>query len=268
MPADDDDRDDLERVAWWAGRAIAVGVLLLPMFFTWLYLNRDQIFSALENASPEFILKAAVSLYFICWAFGAPIDLGLQKAALAKDPNRGRLTFWAVFFAVATIVAGGFLIYASFDSKWIAWALAAFWTIHSAGILYMRYFMGGMYRESAAWYFGRQDFFRLEKVLVLARYQFGKTIWFKHTAGFFLIGLLLAVSMLEPVRQQIAEVISKFDGRLTIQIVAPIIPAAVFTFFVLFVEGIQWTLRVSTIASMFVLNRLRRTYKLSPLGAS
>jgi hypothetical protein len=77
-----DERDDLERLAWWAGRAIATGVVVLPLFFTWLHLNKEQIFNALTNATPSLILKGAVGLYFLCWAFGAPIDLGLQKAVI------------------------------------------------------------------------------------------------------------------------------------------------------------------------------------------
>jgi hypothetical protein len=261
----DDDRDEVGRLSWWATAAMTLGFIGLPFLFGFLTINKEAIFSVIQKTGPDLIAKGGVWLYFFSWFFGAPIDHKLQKAVVVKDPHKGRLTVSAVVATLATIGAGGLLIYSTFDLKYLGWALLLFWAVHSLAILYMRHFMGGMYKSSAEWYLKNRDFFRLEKVLVLVQYQFGRMIWIKHLVGAGLAVLLVILSLSESARRAVASILSLVDKIFVADVVAPLVPASFFVLFVLVVEGCQWTLRISAIATFFSLSNLKKTYQLTPL---
>jgi hypothetical protein len=86
---DERDEEELDDLEWWARWGVYVSGTLLASFFGWLLLSRSQVVQALSNTAPELIVKAGLIIYFGAWVFGAPFDLTMQRAVLAKDPDMG-----------------------------------------------------------------------------------------------------------------------------------------------------------------------------------
>jgi hypothetical protein len=104
---DERDEEELDDLEWWARWGVYVSGTLLASFFGWLLLSRSQVVQALSNTAPELIVKAGLIIYFGAWVFGAPFDLTMQRAVLAKDPDKGRVDLKSVLAFSGIPILGG-----------------------------------------------------------------------------------------------------------------------------------------------------------------
>jgi hypothetical protein len=261
---DERDEEELDDLEWWARWGVYVSGTLLASFFGWLLLSRSQVVQALSNTAPELIVKAGLIIYFGAWVFGAPFDLTMQRAVLAKDPDKGRVDLKSVLVFSGIPILGGVVFWASTkDIGWMSVALFIFWAYHTWTLHYMYRFLIPKISLSATWYLGRRDYFGLEKLMLIKTYQFGPSIIYKHAVGFILCAFFVVVSLVPYARQTVALLLVPLDSELSATTWASLVPALAFCLFVAAMEGFQWTIRLNARSSLRVMNNLRRSYRLS-----
>jgi hypothetical protein len=260
----DGDRENIDHLAWLVTWGIRLTGSLLVALFAWLQINKSQVMQAIAGTAPDLLLKGGLTAYYFAWFMGSSIDLGLQQATLARDPNKGEIPWGAYVAFFGFVLGAGFLIWASKNIHWFAVALVAFYTAHILGFLYMRSYLGTLFKASAEHFTVEEDHYRFEKLMIVARYMFGIGMWRKLTVGCVIILGVCAVSFSDKLRLMVATLIQLQEPSTSAETLAELVPALGFWTFLIVTEAWQWTARLNTRNSLAVLSHLRRKYMLIP----
>jgi hypothetical protein len=260
----DVDRENIDDLAWLVRWGIRLTGSLLVALFAWLQINKSEVMHVIAGAAPDLLLKSGLTAYYFAWIMGSSIDLGLQQATLARDPNKGEIP-WGVYFSFfGFVLTAGFLVWSTRDVYWFAIALVVFYAAHILGFIYMRSYLGPMFKTSAAHFNAEGDHYRFEKLMIVARYFFGTAMWRKLTVGSVIIFGVCAVSFSSSLRFTVASLIQLGEPSIPMETLAAIVPALGFWIFMLVTEGWQWTVRLNTRNALAVLSHLRQKYVLTP----
>jgi hypothetical protein len=261
----EDHLDSIENVGRIA-RRVRWGIWLLAtacvVLFAWLQIDKKQVIDLVNTAKPDLFLKILVIIYYFCWVGGASIDLNLQQSAMVRDPFEGKLPkeAYALFAAFAVCSLG--LLWASSNDQRFAIALGVFWIVGTAGGFYLRYVLRKMMQESASYLRMVGDYYRLERLLIFARYQVGHWQIVRNWTALAVVVLIHISAFVPMTRESIANGLALAVPGLQAAAINALLTDIFILVFILVTEVWVYLKRAETLISLRVLDDLKQRYSL------
>jgi hypothetical protein len=264
QPRDVDDSDQIQWIAWIFNNAIKYVSGAIMLVVTYLHFETADVVHVLASTSPEIILKVALSIFFFSWWSGSSIDLDLHKMTLAKDPNKGKIS-WTLGLVFGGFVVVGLLLLLTSTSEYVfAGVLVAFWIVLTKAGQRTRDYTTPMFVSTMDWYKKRAQYYQLERLVLVTRYLYGPQMKLRNKVGFAMVGLVALVTYVYPLRTMIGDLLHFLLPSIGRESVASILPASAFFCFVIVTETWQWMMRINVKSSLAALIDLRSRYALIP----
>lgn len=245
----------ISRTARFGIRAVS---FILPLLYAWLSfknLSLPEIIRTISDATALDVLwKTILLLYYTAWVFGASTDVNFQEDVSLIAPNEGAPGFGVLSLFVVFLIVAAMLLYSPNYELFVAF-LTIFFATNVIGYTYIvRSFSKPMFDASRTLYQKDNDHFGLEKLEAVEHYQIGPWQAWRFVVGFVMICGMIAIA----VRTHIPHAPMRFIDEVPIQLTQSI---GMFIFVVV-MEVWIWTMRVKTIATLSVLDRLQSRYVL------
>jgi hypothetical protein len=84
---------------------------LLPFVFGWLKFKDVNMFDIIKLMPPDFILKTAISIYFVSWIAGVKSDLSDMELVLIKSPRPIHINISSTLLGLLIAISFGMVCY-------------------------------------------------------------------------------------------------------------------------------------------------------------
>ena len=251
--------DRLDSVVSWS----AIGLVAI---YAWLQVPElKSILAKTANSSPDLLWKSGLIIYFLSWVRGSKFDVKLQrdhyKSLGIMRQNQWPATSIAVLAMLIIIAAA--LAWSEGHIKRFAVVLCVFVLIDHAAWRYLIHRSKGPVNDTMDFRKRNNDFVELEKLKVVINQLHGNWKWWRLSVGLPLTALIVGFAFLEPVRLFVDKAISDFIGISNAQADA-VVGGLLVLLFVLAVEIWHWEIRLNTIYSLRILNKLGKSYIFEP----
>lgn len=260
-----DEREDVDRLAWWAFQAISVIGAILFFFFGWLQLRFTPVISYIQNTTPEIITKGTLILYCACWIAGCSFETWMQQKVYVSDPHRGEMTKDLFGAIIAMGVASIALVWASSHQQFFSLILLGFTVANIVGWWLIAKRIKPIITASQAELLSRRNFFRLEQLRLIEAHVIGdwQKLRFAIMVFIALFGVLVYYS--SPTRSLLAKFVESSPLSIPAKTAANLLPPVIYLFFVLVAESWIWIRRENIRAMLSATDKLKKRYRMDPV---
>jgi hypothetical protein len=258
-----DDLGDIERLATWARRFIAIIGGALLAIFTWLQIREIPLIDVVQNTTPEILIKAALVIYYACWIGGTNFDVRIQQKTYIIDPKRGNITANTIVIVSLFFIVAILLMAVSANEQAFAAVLALFVAFNIIGWRHIVGRVTPIIKATRTALEEQKNYFRLEQLNLVEAYMAGP--WQKHrfAAMLLIVAVTCTVAFFEIVRRVVGTAVSLVSD-VPLEIISKLLPSICILAFVLAAEGWIWIKRLNIHTALVVMDRLRKNYALVP----
>ncbi len=237
----------------------------LVVLFGYLQLKDIQIEGFVDKLNPDILRRITLFIYYSCWVAGATFDTNIMEDVHYVEPDRARLPANAIILIVAFGAVTALLLWFAGDDKGFAILLDIFFVYNIFGIVYINNYLKPISEASRNAYLHGHKYVSLIQLTIVSQYLRGAWQWHRFLAGALILIALNVVCFSTTSSRFLAEFITHRLPVLGAVTVFQLLPSVLLLVFVGVIEAWIWYKRLVTALSLSVVDRLGRSYVISPM---
>jgi len=261
------DRDGISRIEKLANWFIWVVTAVIALVFAGLTL-KDIPFAAISDANPAYVQAIVLSIYVWCWAVGTTFDTSIQGSVYLVDPHGGRLRAGSVIAVLSLAAISIVLLLFRSDEPRFALALLVFTSLDITTWLYLRFaFLPPIIKASREKHAAAPpDYYGQIQLDVVVSQIIGNWKWWREGALFVIVMLIVVVALSPRVKDALAGALYVLIPAVEPSKVRALIPDLLLLLFVLVSEVWHFAVRLQTMLTLKLLDKLEDRFSIRPRG--
>ena len=254
-------QNEMTAIARTVRKAIKYIAAALVGLFAYLQLKDFKVGPAIEAVSPDLVRRLTMIAYYWCWVFGTTYDTDIQELAYFTEKGHNQLTGNSFGLMALFGVVMGALLWSSYDDRYFAAALTAFFLFNIGGFVYILWFVAPIIKSSETRYREGRSYFGMAQLEVVSEFMNGEWQRYRFVLGLVLVVLMNVICFSDVVRTSIAQGVAELL-KIEPTTLAVRLPTFTFVIFVAALEGWIWIERARVMVALRLLDDLNRKYRL------